>query len=1142
MVLALAFFMTAGALYVPRTADAWGEIEESSIFESTEDYDGDGNFNYLVVNVPVTNASWYGSTYLRDYIEVRAELWNENSTDNVMVFKTEFDVLPSSEDPLLLDVKFSGREINASGVDGPYLAKMQITHYVGIPLYVIPVIVEDLGYFEYVTGEYSHEDFETPDPFTIEATWETPDEDDNGLYDLLRVNVTVDAADADIAQVLMELDSGYGPDVMSYTEERVLPSGDNQTFYIDIDGRLMNGLSLESNRYYIFISLTTMDGFDEWLWVKTDPLNSSDFEEYIVSCTEGPTSELIDVNDDGLFDFLKVAFNATAMETLEYWLSVEISNENDSWFDLQYFYGYLVEGLEETVVVYFDTSEMYELGVSGPLDFEVFDSPSLHGLWPNYTYIASMSIATGTVEEFDIDQLNHPEYVFISGFVADEAGAPVAGAVVSMSCSHSGWQWVEGETNTTDVDGFYNITMVIPGASVSLNVQSDGYFEENRYESGLESNTTGYNFTLVSDSPADSTIWGTVLGSEGEPAWRSEISLARPGSGVATSVEPDINGSYSVDIRAGDYVLVTLAMFVDFETIEVSMEYAVQWLSLSSGDSVNVDISTNLTYAQTLTWIDSESHRVLSFDDWDSLAMTATLEINGALEDTVFLYATMADVFYGNADQYVDENESQLIEDMILPALIPMVSDYYLRNLMQCELYLLEDFCVDGIAFVSQPEDVRSSLSGTTGSIWDERGNLTVQLEVDNLESYWPIRNDSSHEVFLEVQYSEYLDLFGVVNSYEIKAPNGYILTSTDQPCNVTVDGMNRVSVVTGEPDDPYDPTNALVTLEFSSTTNEEQGSVLGTAFVDGGTDFSGITVDLLGSNLTALASTTTLSNGEFAFSYLDPGEYWIRANLTGYLDAFAKVNVTAGESTQVALELLPAGSTVDLGGLSGSVVTQAGLPIPGATVEAFNPADGTVITQSTDTAENGTFELAELAHGTYRIEISAEGFENLTLYRVLDHGEEIDLGQIELVSYSPVGYMVGTLEDGDGNPIQGVTVEVRAEGSTTVLGENITGPDGSFMIIGLEDGVYNLTFVQEGEVIGYAEVEVVDFFGDAGVVVIDLQEAEVEGEGIPWYLVALAVVSLALVALALILRLRKPKAPQSFDEEEGELPPPETT
>ena len=1143
MVLALAFFLTAGAFYVPHTAEAWGEIEETSIFESTEDYDGDGNINYLVVNVPVTNASWYGNPSLRDFIEVYAELWNENSTDNIMVFKTEFDILPYSEDSLLLDVRFSGREINASGVDGPYLAKLSMVHYVGIYSFsFIPVISEDLGYFEYVTDEYSHEDFETPDPFAIEAAWETVDEDENGLYDLLRVNVTVDAVDEDIVQVLMELDSGYGPDVMSYTDERVLPFGDNLTFYIDIDGRLMNGLSLESNRYYIFISFTTLDGFDDWLWVKTDPLNSTDFEEYIVSCTDGPTSELVDVNDDGLFDFLRVAFNATSVETFEYILTVEISNENDSWFDLQYFDGYLIDGLEETVIVYFDTSEMYELGVSGPLDFEVFDSPTMHGLWPNYTYIASMSIATGTVEELDLDQLNHPEYVFISGYVADEGGAPVAGAVVSMSCTHFGWQWTETETNMTDVDGFYNVTMVIPDAPVSLNVESEGYFQENRYESGLESNTTGYNFTLVPDTPADSTIWGTVLGSDGEPAWHTEISLIRAGSGVAATIEPDEEGNYSVDIRSGDYVMFTLAMFVDFEIFDVSLDYAIQWISLSSGDSVNIDITVNHTYGMTLTWAGAESHRSLSFDDWDNLAMTDTLEIDGALEDTVLLLGTIADAFYGNADQYVDENESQIIEDSIMPSLLLMGSDYYLKNLMQCELYLLEDFCVDGIAFVSQPEDVRFSLSGMTGSIWDKKDNLTLRLEADSLESYWPIRNDSTHEVFLEVQYSEYSDFSEYVNIYEVEAPDGYILTSTNLPYNVTIEGMNRVSVVPGESDDPYSTTNALVALEFSSTMNEGQGSVLGTVTLEGESDFSGITVELLGSNLTALASTATVSNGEFVFSYLDPGEYWIRANLTGYLDDFEKADVTAGESTEVTLELQAAGTAVDLGGFCGSVVNQAGLPVAGVTVEVFNPADGTVVTQSTQTAENGTFELAGLDQGAYRIEISAEGFENLTLYRVLDHGEDMDLGQIELFSYSPVGYIVGTLEDGDGNPIQGVIVEVRAEGTTTVLGESTTGPDGSFTIIGLEDGAYNLTFILEGEVIGYADVEVEDFVGDAGVVVIDLQEADVEAEGFPWYMVALAVVVVALVALAIILRSRKPKAPQPVEQGEDELPPQENT
>ena len=80
--LAIAFLMIAGAMAVAMNAAAWGEIDEEGIFETIEDFDDDGKINYLVINVPIQNISWYGISYFRDYIAIDWELWNETSTQN----------------------------------------------------------------------------------------------------------------------------------------------------------------------------------------------------------------------------------------------------------------------------------------------------------------------------------------------------------------------------------------------------------------------------------------------------------------------------------------------------------------------------------------------------------------------------------------------------------------------------------------------------------------------------------------------------------------------------------------------------------------------------------------------------------------------------------------------------------------------------------------------------------------------------------------------------------------------------------------------------------------------------------------------------------------------------------------------------
>ncbi len=1133
--LAIAFLMIAGAMAVAMNAAAWGEIDEEGIFETIEDFDDDGKINYLVINVPIQNISWYGISYFRDYIAIDWELWNETSTQNIGWGTAEQDITPYSVGNITVEVRISGRMINASGIDGPYLVKMWVSHFVGERL---PIVWEALGYFEYITDEYAHDDFETPDPYTMSIDWEVVDDDDDGLHDWLRVNLTVNATDGDIVQISLELSAEVGPDLITCSDQRTLAAGYNQTVAVDIDGRLMNGLAREDTQYWIHISVATLDGFKDSGWVKTDPLNASDFEEYVISVVDGPVSTLIDFNDDGLHDFLRTSFNTTVQDTLKYRLTTRLSDENSSWGFTQYFDGYLLAGFEETVVAYFDTSEMFDREAIGPFELEITESPTAYGKWSNYSYIQPIVLANMSIEELDIDLLNHPDYISLSGYVIDEEGEPIADSEVRASSSNSTWGWYGSDTDTTDANGRYDLTDLIPWSVTTIEIESTGYFNETLYTMDLNSDTTNFNFILQSDLPANSEIWGTVFDIEGEPTPGAIVIVLRNGS-VVVDTTSDEAGDYQIDIKAGDYVILTQALDMDLENFTFSVWMSVQWISLAQNESVNSDITLNLTY-DMIEDTDMRSSVDLRFDSWDDLAMTSTLTQGSTYTDLV--YWLYSDILLGNADGYVDADEQENImlqELMAMAASYFILMGYYQPTPMQCEQYLLEEFSVDGIGYLAQPGDARLILPDMTGSIWEDRDETSTQLDFTNMSPYWPVPDGSCHELYLEVQYTQEEYAYIIDEGYDITVPEGFILTSTNEPENVTIDGLNHVTVVPGGSPDPYNATSVLVVLEFSSTTSEDSGSVHGTAILQDEEDNSGIVVELLDPNLTVLVSTTTAYNGEFAFPDLDPGEYWIKANISGYLDAFEPMTIAAGMTTEVSLELVPTGTTVELVNVSGIVVTQAGLPIQDALVEVYTPADGTIPTSSIQTDGDGAFELTDLVRGDYRIEISAEGFHAWTAYHILDDGEDRDLGVIELTSDSPVGYIVGSLEDTEGNPVTGIVVQVRADGSDTSLGENTTDPDGGFMIVGLEDGDYNLTFVLDGEIIGYGGVTVDDYVGDAGVIEVDVGDADVQGDDDPvWPLILLLAAVAAVAAVALVLKLRKPKSPQPTTVEGGEGAP----
>lgn len=1138
--LMIASIMIAGPIIVSVNATAWGEIYEEGIFETVEDFDDDGKINYLVINVPIRNVSWYGGIFLRDFIAIAAELWDETGTGYIGHAETEHDIEEDSENNLTLQVRLSGRMINASEVDGPYLVRMWITHYVTDYFWPsMPIISENLGYVEYVTEAYAHDDFETPDPYAISIGWEAVDDDENGLYDWLRVNLTVNATDGDIVEISLELSAETGPDLVIYGDERDIVAGYNQTVYVDIDGRLINGLAKEDTWYWIHISVATLDGFEDDGWVSTDTLSASDFEEYVISVVDGPVWTLIDVNDDGLYDFLRVSFNTSVQDTLKYRLSMSLYDNNGYWAPTQYFDGYLLAGFEETVVVYFDVSDMFDYAPTGPFNLEIHEQPATYSKWPGYDYIAAVYLGNLTIEELDIEQLNHPEAIFVSGYITDEEGGPIVGAEV-FALARDSWDMYAIDFSTTDIDGMYNLTELIPGL-IMISVQAVGYFNETLYTSEIASNTTNYNITLEDSSPADATIWGTVYDAEGSPVADATVALLRPESGMAAYTSSDEAGAYSLDIRAGDYVIE--AVYQDFDDpANISIGYTFQWVSLPQGSFTGNDITLNRTYDGDIENLyDMDLSRSLRFESWHSLSMRSTLTPNQESNFLLNLEAVSADISYGNADGYVDEEENAISQSVLSSILYLILMGESPLTAARCERYTLDSFSVDGIGYLAQPDDVQLTWFDLTGSIWETERDLEMHLDVENLNPHWPISESQTHELFLEVEYAFEAPLFAHTDRYNIMAPEGFILNSTNEPKNIDVDGLSQITIVPGDSPDPTNVSSALVVLEFRKETGPGVGSVHGVALLQGEADCAGIEVTLLNQSLATIDQMVTGSTGEFAFPQVEPGGYWVRANSSGYIDVYAEVTVTSEEIAEVNLELLPVGSAVDLGGISGRVVTQAKLPLEGATVSLYSPVDNVTPIMIEIVGLDGAFEFSDLESGEFKLEMSADGFDNQSVYVMLNTGEVADLGDIALLSDMPVGYITGTLENSDNESIAGVTVEVRASGSDTILAEGETDSDGVFLITGFDDGDYNLTFVLDGDTIGYAEVEVEDFVGNAGRIVIDLVDVEEQGDQEqfwPWILLLAIVAVVAVVAV--IMKLRKPRGNQPMKLGETEETPAE--
>lgn len=67
----------------------------------------------------------------------------------------------------------------------------------------------------------------------------------------------------------------------------------------------------------------------------------------------------------------------------------------------------------------------------------------------------------------------------------------------------------------------------------------------------------------------------------------------------------------------------------------------------------------------------------------------------------------------------------------------------------------------------------------------------------------------------------------------------------------------------------------------FISCSKDDSASIIGTASADGGNVVSGITVKLYNESASLVESTTTSSEGDFSFTGLEAGNYYVGATVT---------------------------------------------------------------------------------------------------------------------------------------------------------------------------------------------------------------------------------------------------------------------
>ena len=175
----------------------------------------------------------------------------------------------------------------------------------------------------------------------------------------------------------------------------------------------------------------------------------------------------------------------------------------------------------------------------------------------------------------------------------------------------------------------------------------------------------------------------------------------------------------------------------------------------------------------------------------------------------------------------------------------------------------------------------------------------------------------------------------------------------------------------------------------------------------------SGVTVDLFSEGV-IIQTTTTASDGSYAFTGRTPGSYTVRASFSSYQTQNVPSTILINQTVVQDFLLQPNPGTI-----SGTITNSStALPIIGATIQAFQ---GTTVLAETVSVSGGAYTLSGLTPGSYTVQASALHYQT-ALPTVIVTSDSVSTENIAL--HSSPGSLAGVVTDfGTAAPLPGVTI-----------------------------------------------------------------------------------------------------------------------
>ncbi len=635
------------------------------------------------------------------------------------------------------------------------------------------------------------------------------------------------------------------------------------------------------------------------------------------------------------------------------------------------------------------------------------------------------------------------------------------GADLDGDCEHDeGEPYLEGVTiylldssgnridsTTTNGDGEYSFTGLEPGTYGVEEIQPDGYLDGADHI-GSEGGTNDENdviadIVLISGTEAveynfceipPSTIRGLVSADldgdcqydAGEPLLEGvtiylldesgnqvastvtdangeyEFTDLTPGTYGVEEVQPDgyFDGSESVGSEGGSLLapdsIIDIALAGGTDAVEYNFCEIIP-SSLSGRVSVDTDGDGAYDTGETLL----EGVTVELFNSSGTLVDSTTTNAAGRYEftnlkpGTYTVTETQPDDYYDGSDEVGSaggtlEDPDTITEITLISGTTATSYNFYELEPVSLSGYVYEDLDNDGVR-----DSGESAIAGVTVSLLDADGNATGSTAVTNSSGFYEFDNLEPNATYgvSEAQPDGYYDGLDAAGT-----AGGTATNPGDKITGAVLDvGLNGKNYNFGE-------------LPPASIAGVVHGELDGDCELDDNEPLlEGVTIYLLDSSGSRIASTTTDSNGEYLFSDLEPGVYGVEEiQPDGYLQGETHEGSeggTAGEDiiTEVTLgagvdaveynfcEAVPASISgyvfqdgdvirlaegeefTDASDYRDGTFTSDDAPIEGVVLQLGDGSgapllddDGNEITTTTDA--NGYYEFTNLYPGTYTV------------------------------------------------------------------------------------------------------------------------------------------------------------------------------